>query len=543
MTNTIDQEVCASSQNRQGLGLGLKFILLVAVIVSLTLGGLNGWAIHSEQQVFREHLEEKAGILGQLLAFISPEAILAYDYTSLETFVKQVSRQKDVVYSVVRDAFAKPMTSYLDQDNALVRAAFAQAGGQADYQAALAALSKHTKLIHMQFPIYGPHENLLGEVEIGVDTARMRAYARQSLWRGVIAGGAMIAFLSLAIYLVFQFSALRPINTLTEAAVRVSGGDFSRPIRIYADDELGKLSACFNSMMARLKHTLRELQTLNQTLETRVDERTLELAQANSEITLLNARLQAENQRMGAELEITRRLQQMALPKSAELRAIQELDIAAFMEPAEEIGGDYYDVLQQDGRIKIGIGDVTGHGLESGVLMLMVQMAVRTLLAGKITDPEEFLSILNRVIFDSVQRMEIDKNLTLSLLDYQAGALRLTGQHEEILIARRGGAVERLDTIDLGFMLGLEQDIRPFISHSRIDLEPGDGVVLYTDGVTEARNPLGKAYGLDRLSQVVGENWPRDAGQIQQAVIADLLRHIDGAKIADDITLLVIKQK
>ena len=76
---------------------------------------------------------------------------------------------------------------------------------------------------------------------------------------------------------------------------------------------------------------------------------------------------------------IDQRLQHMLLPTGEELQQIQALDIACYMEPSDEVGGDYYDVLQHNGQIKIGIGDVTGHGLESGVVMLMTQAIVRAL--------------------------------------------------------------------------------------------------------------------------------------------------------------------
>ncbi|MBE9040619.1 response regulator, partial [Oscillatoriales cyanobacterium LEGE 11467] len=102
------------------------------------------------------------------------------------------------------------------------------------------------------------------------------------------------------------------------------------------------------------------------------------LARIKTQINL--TRLRAENIRLSTELEITRKLQQMLLPERGELDRIEGLDISGYMEPAEDVGGDYYDVLERDGRVKIGIGDVTGHGLESGVLMIMVQTAVRTLL-------------------------------------------------------------------------------------------------------------------------------------------------------------------
>ncbi|MGC9504144.1 ammonium transporter [Baaleninema sp.] len=267
------------------------------------------------------------------------------------------------------------------------------------------------------------------------------------------------------------------------------------------------------------------------------------LAQANREITLLNDRLKAENLRLGAEIDITRRLQQMLLPKERELQQILELDIAGYMEPATEIGGDYYDVLCRNGQVKIGIGDVTGHGLESGVLMLMVQTAVRTLLESEESDSRRFLDILNRTIYGNVQRMDSDRNLTLSLLDYENGRLRVSGQHEEILIVRANGDVERIDTIDLGFPIGLEASVADFIDETTVELNAGDVVVLYTDGITEAEDEAGNFYGLDRLCAIVRRHLHERAEVIRRAAIADLRRHISQQKVYDDITLLVMKQR
>jgi phosphoserine phosphatase RsbU/P len=286
-----------------------------------------------------------------------------------------------------------------------------------------------------------------------------------------------------------------------------------------------------------------ELEQANEELEMRVEERTSELKDANEEITRLNDRLKAENIRMAAELAVTRQLQQMILPKESELDSIEQLDISGFMESATEVGGDYYDVLQQEGRIKIGIGDVTGHGLESGVLMIMVQTAVRTLLTSNETDPIKFLNVLNRTIYDNVQRMNSDKNLTLVVLDYQEGRLRLSGQHEEIIMVRAGGILECIDTVDLGFPLGLIENIDDFVSYADVQLNPGDVVVLYTDGIPEAENMNGELYGLGRLCEVIKQNWQGSAAEIRQAAIADVRRHIGAQTIYDDITLVVLKQK
>ena len=236
----------------------------------------------------------------------------------------------------------------------------------------------------------------------------------------------------------------------------------------------------------------------------------LELYKANEEITTLNERLNEENLRLSAEVEVTRQLQRMVLPRSDELKTIPGLDISGYMDPADEVGGDYYDVLQHNGKFKMGMGDVTGHGLESGVLMLMTQMGIRTLMTSEESDPTRFLSTLNRTLYDNVQRMGIDKSLTLMLLDYTppdignvAGKLRVSGQHEELIVVRQSGQVERIDTLDLGFPVALDEDIADFVSHVDVELQPGDGVVMYTDGITEAENSDGVQYKVEKLCSLI----------------------------------------
>lgn len=247
--------------------------------------------------------------------------------------------------------------------------------------------------------------------------------------------------------------------------------------------------------------------------------------------------------RMGAELNVAQRLQQMVLPKEEEFDDIEGLDIAGFMEPADEVGGDYYDVLHTDGVVTIGIGDVTGHGLESGILMLMTQTAVRTLQEIKEQDPVKFLDTLNRTIFQNVQRMDSEKNLTLAILNYSAGKVSISGQHEETIIVRAGGQIERIDTMDLGLPIGMDDDIGDFIDHVIVELQPDDGVVLYTDGIPEAFNLEKKQYGMERLCEVISANWQYTAQEIKDAIIGDVRNFIGEQKVFDDITLVVLKQE
>lgn len=339
--------------------------------------------------------------------------------------------------------------------------------------------------------------------------------------------------LLVVIYLFIGFyrSVMQTVHSLSIASQKMIAGEMNETLHLDNQDELAEVAKSFNNMA-------------------------FALVKANQEITSLNQQLTSENIRMSAELQVTRQLQKMILPNEVELSAIVHLDIAGYMEPADEVGGDYYDVLQHsNGMIKIGIGDVTGHGLESGVLMLMVQTAVRTLITCNETDPIIFLTTLNRVIYENVQRMKSDKNLTFSLIDYYNGFLSICGQHEELILVRSPLGcdpksdpecfpfVETIDTIDLGFPIGLEADITDFIGSINIKLNAGDGAVLYTDGITEAENNQGQFYSLKRLCEIVKKHWHLTAVEIRKAVIDDVRSHIGKHKVYDDITLIVLKQR
>lgn len=266
-----------------------------------------------------------------------------------------------------------------------------------------------------------------------------------------------------------------------------------------------------------------------------------ERKRAEAEIQRLNEQLKRENSRMSAELEINQRLQQMMLPREEDLRGIANVDIAGFMQPAAEVGGDYYDVVPTSEGLALGIGDVTGHGLESGVITIMVQTAVRTLLASGIHDTPRFFKVLNQVVYDNVRRMRCERNLTFSLLRYSDGMVTVSGQHEEVLVVRAGGAMERIDTLNLGFPLGLEPDILPFVSDAKVPLGSGEVMAAYTDGITEAVNSAGLAYGLHRLSEAVRTNHQKPSGEIREAVLNDLREFVGDMNLLDDISLVIVK--
>jgi sigma-B regulation protein RsbU (phosphoserine phosphatase) len=343
--------------------------------------------------------------------------------------------------------------------------------------------------------------------------------------------------LAIAIGILTARSITRPVLRITKAAEQIAAGNLDKRVGttdFIEIEEIDTLERSFDSMAGQLKESF-------ETLEDKVKERTTELASANGEILALNERLKEDNLRMGAQLDIVRQLQQMILPNPEELE-IDGLDIAGYMDAADEVGGDYYDVLNTDGVVTLGIGDVTGHGLESGILMLMAQTAVRTLKEIGETDPVRFLDALNRTLYKNVQRMNSEKSLSLAILNYSQGRVSISGQHEDTIIVRLGGEIERIDTMDLGFHIALHDDIAEFISHISIQLQIGDGIVLYTDGIPEAKDINKKQYGVEQMCEVISQNWHLSAQEIKQAVIDDVRRHIGTQKVFDDITLLVLKR-
>ncbi|RUM23392.1 HAMP domain-containing protein [Rhizobium vallis] len=346
--------------------------------------------------------------------------------------------------------------------------------------------------------------------------------------------------LSLLVVTIAVFAASKRITSgisaLADGAKRIQAKDYSVRVAITSKDEVGEAGEAFNRMAEQISYHTENLEQL-------VEERTAQIEDAKEEISTLNAQLQRENRRLGTELAVAERIQLMVLPLHQELEEFQTLEIAAYMRPAEEVGGDYYDVLKNGNRLKIGIGDVTGHGLESGVLMLMVQSVARALQEAGNTDAVKFLTDLNSALFKNIVRTKIDKHLTLAFLDYDGKEMILSGQHEEVVIVRANGKVERIDTMDLGIPIGLEADISAFVKTHEIAFETGDLILLHTDGVTEAENELGELFGMDRLCREARRLNGLSADKIVSEIVAALMHFIGSQKIHDDITLLAVRHR
>lgn len=403
-----------------------------------------------------------------------------------------------------------------------------------------------------------------------LELARSPELAGREFLRRVLIGMASVTVRTIGTGAILVFIlflvVLRPLALLSRgvSAIDPSRPDTFRrlPPAVSKGDEIAFLHHSLAQVLAALAANFEarekaeaDLFGLARELEQRVRERTAELEHANREIGALNQRLAADNRRLGDEIEVSRRLQRLLLPGENELEeAAGSLDIAAVMEPATEVGGDYYDILHSGDRVRIGIGDVSGHGLESGVVALLMQMAVTTLQVSSRAqaDAGQTLAAVNRAVRSILVRMRSDKTATLALIDYEpfppgdggaAGRLMVCGQHESLIILRRDGAVETIDTMMLGVLLGLVEDVAPYLDQRSIVLEHGDTLVLYSDGVTEAADEGGDLFGLERLISIARALHTMPPHDIRDAILAEVDRFRGTQPLLDDLTVIVARPR
>jgi serine phosphatase RsbU (regulator of sigma subunit) len=256
-------------------------------------------------------------------------------------------------------------------------------------------------------------------------------------------------------------------------------------------------------------------------------------------------KLEKENMRMGMELDVAKRIQTMVLPHVDEFSKCKDLEVAARMDTATEVGGDFYDVLpQKDGSTYFGIGDVTDHGLQSGIVMLMTQSAFRTVLDGKNDKITNALTQINNVLFQNIQtRLSDKRNLTLSILKYADGKINITGQHETILhLKAQDSKVTEIKTLDLGMYVGLTEEFSGFVHEEIIDFKTGDILLLYTDGATEAENPQKEFYGSEKLKSALEKYRNFSCNEIINKITEEIYTFMENKNLLDDITFVAIKR-
>jgi len=278
----------------------------------------------------------------------------------------------------------------------------------------------------------------------------------------------------------------------------------------------------------RLLRLLRVLKLQTHILENTVAERTRELADKNASLEQAQAQIKAE-------LDVARALQIAILP--ATFPAKPGCDGAARMIPATTMCGDFYDFIElPDGRIGLVMADVSGHGVPAAFFMAVARTNLRDL-AALYTEPGACLAHTNQTLC-AQNPMDLFVTVFYCVFDPTTGVLRYAnGGHNPPYLRRADGSVEALNGAG-GLVLGALPDVE-FPDHT-VPLRPGDRLVLYTDGVTEACNPADEAYGAERLMAEVQAHGDGAAGAIVERICQSVTAFVGNAAQFDDITLTVL---
>lgn len=247
-----------------------------------------------------------------------------------------------------------------------------------------------------------------------------------------------------------------------------------------------------------------------------------------------------EKQRIDHDLKVARQIQTALLPRS--IPAFEGIELAAFNVPAQEVGGDYYDFIQiDDHHLGMAIADVSGKGIV-GAIMMSISRSVLRAQAETSLSPSEVLKGVNRIMFE-----DISEDMFVSML-YMVLDIRT----HELVVARAGHerpawcqARDRSFTIidSRGLALGIadRESFETAINETRVQLEPGDVVLAYTDGVTEAMNAQSEEWGVERLLKTAQQAGPYGANAVLNQVRENLDHFVGSFEQYDDMTLLALR--
>ncbi len=248
-----------------------------------------------------------------------------------------------------------------------------------------------------------------------------------------------------------------------------------------------------------------------------------------------------ERRRMSSELDIASSIQRDVLPKEAP--EALGLDIVAKTRSAAEVGGDTFDFLEStDGsQVFIYIGDVTGHGVPAGLVMMMVDTLVTAMVYQGVDDSQKLIIHTNNLLHPRISSRIFMTSVMLRWDKAQQRMFYTGAGHEHILVYRKQS--ETVESITAGgIALGMIPDVSKIAQENEIPLEIGDCILLYTDGITEAKKPTGEMYGLDSLKESLKRNAYRPSAEnVFDGLTKDFSGFVGEYVQIDDITMIVIK--
>jgi sigma-B regulation protein RsbU (phosphoserine phosphatase) len=255
-----------------------------------------------------------------------------------------------------------------------------------------------------------------------------------------------------------------------------------------------------------------------------------------------NARLNEralEQEKLRRDLALAAEVQRRLLPPHPPRSDVATL--AAFTLPARTVGGDYYDFLDlPGGQIGVAVADVAGKGIAAALLMSVVQASLRVIAAGGALELSELAANMNRFLYSSTTGTNKYATFFYAQLDARGGRLRYVnaGHNPPYLVRRTGEDIHVTELTTGGTVLGLFPEMA--YEDAQIDLCPGDLLVAFTDGVTEALNAGGEEFGEDRLKDLLRGTVGSAAGEVSSTLAGTMREWIAGTEQYDDLTFVVV---
>ncbi|MBR2317081.1 MAG: SpoIIE family protein phosphatase [Spirochaetales bacterium] len=332
----------------------------------------------------------------------------------------------------------------------------------------------------------------------------------------------LISVLVVVISIIFSHFLTNPIKELNIATRKICNGDYS--ILLTTEEFFGEfidLSDSFNHMVGTISNYRENMEKL-------VKNRTEELNKNVEQLTEANE----QNRR---ELAMAQRIQSSLVPKVfPETRLLQ---FSSKYMPMEALGGDLYDVYQISDKVfSVMILDVCGHGVPAALITTMAKISFNTN-TKKSKDPSEVVFNVNNELYDSINGNGDYFTAFYGVIDMEKGMLYYSNAgHNTIFLAHADGTMDQLE--NNGPVVGVVKDLEfPSVGHL---LKNGDRLVLYTDGVIEARDEQAALYGEERLMDIISKNMNSEVKDFTEHVFTDLQAFCGNSPRCDDIALFAV---
>ena len=247
-----------------------------------------------------------------------------------------------------------------------------------------------------------------------------------------------------------------------------------------------------------------------------------------------------EQERMAGELHIANNIQQTLLPEEdGAMKDIDDVQVEGRLIPAKAVGGDLYNAFVRDGKLFFCIGDVSGKGIPSALIMAIMQALFRNI-ASREDNPSHIMKRLNETACRN-NKANIFVTLFVGVLDLPTGHLHYCNAgHELPIMIRTQNSKAEISNLEAkpNLPVGLFEDFE--YEMQTIQMQPGSALFLYTDGLTEARNAKGKLFGRDRVGQMIAEAGTTNPKQLVEAAIECWQKFIGETEQSDDLTLLAL---